>query len=1046
MLFQKSFRKTCQLLLLLLLAAACSSKVEKATDSANATFFVDSINGSSVVSKVDPNYAIPKARLYNFKTCLKDILQAKSIIGQSFKIDGGDTQKIISSDEQGCLNWSETIEYNFLSQSSFIKMRRKISANGIHKGSSEIELILNPWSHGEEATGVIDPSKNSISSPVTEVSSLHEISSINALESRSPLWAIAPRVTVLQNEFNSNGASMLLKFQTKLSVVLLSSTLQKNQYPINSGKFNFEMFLYNSIIDNGVEKIIPIANSIQKEISFNQETLIAEFPFNLTLLPNKGSILMGMRISPSGNDIGLEPFEGVFMLSDNANIKVDSTPSLMPNLSFSQLVQKMENKVAENKKAIEQVKPGLEIEKLDIKFFKMGSESTTDRQVFFTVKACLKNNLDGHQMRDEVFMIKTISDKKGLSLKSDQGGCVSWDDFIWHKFFGKEHFIKSSINISSGTYSLNENISIVLNPWDTGSNFARDGRFVEDLGSLNINPSNEKPQISINNYGFSVSGYGYDINNNLDLSLIKNGTLSLSAKVINHSSLASGRMGSDSLRDGQYLLKWAVVTTDADQKFDSLISNGQKIVSVVGGDINTNVGFKVSAFEKLNLRSRLIVGLYTVNDDKLKKGIIEIDRASGLEATPHMATIILNNDQDSQKMQILNNNLSLGNGDVFDLIASKTPKTTTDFTGQFLKGQNIAKINLAIEKESQFLRDGLANPNKYITLTQNPSYYHEANQKPVISSTSLIEFAKTGKLSAELSMKFCAFWFSDYIERVSGDSKNSAILSDMKPVLIQSCIETSRRDPSRFFSIDKKIMIKKIGDYKYKSGTTTNFSVGNNFNVAKGEAKTKSSSVSWSTRLGLSFDVLSIFKIGTDVSYSLSSTKANSESITNSAQVNASTYLFLQTNTFDLVITSYEECTVIKLNPELFVGKNARFAGVWNTEASAAKIVKVATSGLFLCTGVNNNSPITKQENYYLVSQDTSFNNGQQDGHDLNNRQLFMTFRGQSDLVNFLNLIQSSVKLPGSANSFESSTTGTKTSLVKSFYVLPSWPGAYSDF
>lgn len=1042
----KTFNKIVGFILLGTLLASCSNKVEKADSASLATFFVDSIDGSSSISKVDATYSIPQERLYNLKACVKDILQAKSIQGQSFKIEGGEVEKVVSSDEQGCLNWSESIAFNFLAQSNYIQLKRIIVANGIHKGSKEIELVVNPWSHGEDVTGVIDPTKKTISSLVNENQS---VSALTAKGVTSPLWAIGPRVTIVQKEFTASGASMTLKFQTKLSLILKSTTLQKIQYAINNGNFDVEMFLYNSVTENGVETIIPIASGIQNNIAFTQDNLIAEFPFNLSVLPNKGQIFLGVKISAPNNEVGLDPFTGVFMVSDNSDIKIDGSPTLAQNLDYSIVKSKIDEKSQpKNDKTISNAamaKPGIEVDKLEIKFFKLGSESTTDRQVFFNIKACMKNNLDARPIRDESFVVKTVSGKTPITLKSNQDGCVSWDDSIWHKFFGKEHYIKSAVSISNANFNLNSQISIMLNPWDTSSNFGRDGRFVDDLGSIAVNPSSENAKISIDNYNFSVANYNYEINKNLDLSLIKNGTLSLSAKVIDHSSLSYGRMGYESLRDGKYLLKWAVVTIDQNQKLDSVISNGQKMVNVFGGDLKTDIAFKVSAFDKLAVRSRLVVALYTVKEAKLKSGVIEIDRNSGLDATPYMATIILNNDQDSQKMQMLDNNLGLGKGDVFERIAGASlPASISDYTAKVLASQNLKMISLANEKASLFLRDGLANPNKYYTQTQTPAYYHEADQKPAMNSAVLADFARTGRLTNDLASKFCQFWVNDYLRRLKTDSKEGSLASETSMGITQSCLDTVRRDPSKFFSVEKKLMVKKVGNFKYKAGTTTNFSVGTSFSVSKSDSTTKSQAWSWTTSAGLSLEFFDVFKVGTTGSYALSKSKAKSDSSSSSSSINASTYLFLQTSTFDVEISSYEECSSIRLNPELFIGANARFSRVWNSSMKPQDIARVATAGFFICTGVTNNTPIVKQENYYLVSQDTSSNKGEQDAYSEANHQFFMTFRGQKDLAGFLNLIQSSVQLPSSANSFDSSN-GSKASIASKMATLPTWPGAYSD-
>lgn len=1051
----KHFSKFSSTLLLLAVTAflnACSNKVEQADAGKIATFYVDSVEGSSEISKVDAVYAIPKERLYNFKACIKDIMQSKAIQAQSFKVLGGEEEQVVETDEQGCLNWNETVEYNFLGQSNYIKISRTIVANGLHKGATDVQFAINPWSHGEDASKVIDPKKKSVValSQETEGSSAFLADSV-----RSPLWAITPRVSIVEQEFSATGAKMLLKFQTKLSLVLKNSAQQNVQYPVNNGSFDVEMVLYNAVIENGKESLLPIAHATENSVTFTQDTLIAEFPFTLNSLPNKGQIYLGIKVSASSQDIGLDPFEGVYMVSNTPSVKIEGFPVPVKGQTYSavkaalvgeQPATKTDKKDDKKDSKEAEVKPGLEIEKLDIRFFKIGSETTTDRQVFYNVKACIKSNLDKRPIRDEVFSVQTSAGKNVVSLKSSQEGCISWDDSIWHKVFGSERFIKRSVVIAHSGFNLNKKIEIIINPWDSGSNFGRDERFVEDFNSVNINPSNENAKIHFDNYNFSVVNYKYEINKNLDLSLIKNGILALSAKVVNHSSLSYGRNSHEFLRDGKYLLKWAVVTLDENEKADSVISTGEKVVTTFGGDLKTDVSFKVSAFEKLNIRSRLVVALYTIKEPKTKNAKIEIDRNSGLDATPYIGTIILNRDEEGQKMMKVEENLGLGKGDIFAKLSTLGSgySNASLATEKVLASHNMKKINLANEKESLFLRDGLANPLKYHTLAKNPAYYHAAEQKPAVSAGVLSSFAKTGKLNPELAVQFCSFWFNDYFRRQVVANK-TVVLDEMTTQrMVTSCVATVRRDPSRFFKTDKKLIVKKIGNVKYVGGTTTNFSVGNSFSVAKADSNSKTQTWSWTNSVGVSFELFDIFKLNSTGSYAIASAHSKSDTTSSTAVVNASTYMFMQTSTFNVELTSYEECSSIRLAPELFSSRSL-LGSVFTHSMRAQEVARVATSGLFLCTGIDNATPVVKKESYYLVSQDMGSKGGEQDSYSRENQQLFMTFRGQKDLSSFLNIIQASVKGPSSASALENTTSTNVTGTAKTMGGLPTWPGVFSD-
>ncbi len=1021
---------------LMLMIAACSSKVEKTNAQGVATFFVDNIDGNSEISKIDSSFSLPKERLYSFHACLKDVVQSKAIIGHSFTISGGESLTRVQADEQGCLNWSEHLTYNFLAEANYVQTTRLITANGVHQGQVKINLALNPWSHGEDTSKVIDPSKKALASLLTQSNTT---SALMAQGLHTPLWAINPRVTIVEKEFTTSGAKMNLKYQTKLSLALKNSAHQNIQYPLSSGTFDIEMFLYNSVIENGVSSVVALASSSLSRVTFTQDTLIAEFPFDLNSLPSKGQIFLGIKISAPGNELGIDPFEGIYMISDKATMKLDTSPSLATGLSF-QGVKSLVNKQVTPVK--EGPRPGVEIDKLDIRFFKIGSENTTDRQVFFTVKACMRSNLDSLPIKEETFVIRGVSSQAPITLKSNLEGCVSWDDSLWHKFFGKEGFVKKTVSIINENYNLNKQFEIALNPWDNSGNFGRDLRFVDDRGSLVANPSLESAKISIDSYSFSVNKYNYEINKNLDLGLIKQGTLSLNAKVVNHSSTSYGRMGIENLRDGKYFLKWAVVSVDKNNHIDGVMSSGQKVVNVFGGDVKADIAMKISAFEKLNIRSKLIIALYTARENK---NGIEIDRNSGLEATPFVSSIILNDDQSGQKMLRLEDNLGLGNGDVFDRIASIASGSTSAqvATEKVLASQNLRKLNVSNENETLFLRDGLANPNKYFILKENPAYFHQAEQKSAISSEELMNFAKSGKMSPALAKSFCAFWFNDYFRRLKSDLKTGPTIPNVVASMAYACMSTVQKEPSKFFSIEKKLMVKKVGKVKYLSGTSQNLSVGNSFNVSNAESTTKSQTWSWSSSVGLSFDFFDFFRVGTNGSYAVSSAKSKSNSSTNSAQINSSSYLNLQASTFEIELSSYEECVAIRLNPELFSGANARFGAIWNSSMKPQDIARVATSGFFICSGVSNNTPIVKKENYYLITKDPSSSHGEQDAYSSENQQLNLAFRGEKDLQTFMMIIEAKIRAE-SSNNGDANFVSKKT-LLPNQISLPTWPGSFSE-
>ena len=1026
----------------------CSKQAEEESESTiTSTFFVSKIEGNSSINNVDPTFQLPTSKLYNFKVCLKDIMQTKAIIGQPFDVSDQEKNIRVFSDDEGCLNWGEDFEYSFISQSSFVKITKNITAAGVHKGKTTIVMAINPWSHGENQTRVIDVSKEAVVTSIT-VNQLKLNS--NALQSLAVLKIIEPRITITEREFNSSGASMMLKFQNKIGIDLLNTSSQKVQHILNSGNFKIEISLFNSFIENGKEIIIPLMSAQSDNKTLLQDYLVTETQFTLRSLPTKGQLLLGIKILAADNNLGLGSAESVYLVSEAASIKLDKSPSILGSMTLNELNQNLPKnetvKTDESKNKTDLTRPGVEVDRLDMRFLRIGQETTTTRQVFFTVKACLKNNLDAKALRDLPLVITTYSGKTISDLKTNQDGCVIWDDSVWHKFFGQQQYLKGTITIKNNSYNLNSKINVSINPWVNGLNLGRDARFDNDLGTANITSSSSSSKIIIEDYTFNTTSYGYEINNNLELSMVKKGRMTIGARIINPSSTNEGREKNDYLRSGKYLLKWAVVTVDHDENAKSIISSGEKVVEAIAGDIKSDLAFKISAFKFLNDRSRIVLAIYTIDESKLKNNPSNlnslINKNSGLISMPYVSTIVLNSDDEREKTWSLDHQMGLASKDVFDGFAKldKSVNATKDLAAlssrnerQVLQSQGLEKIELNQNKgASDFI----------IKLDAKEDF---GQSSALVNTQGLSDMVKTGRLNQELGSRFCNFWFKEHLKKMITENKtmNRNIEFELDS-LLRDCQLTIRKNPELFFAMDKKLVTKKIGNVSFKGGQTFNVSVGNSFYMSKADSKTVSKTWSWSSSLGLKLEFLNIFSFGSQAGYSLARANATSESSTNSSAINISTNMLLQRNTFSLEVLAYNQCLAIKLNPELFAGSQARYKNFFSTVLDHAERARIMTSGYFLCTDLNQ-KPIKIDESYHLVSQDRMYSSGMIDAHDLANHQLFMSFRGQRDLNSFLSLVQGTVQTE-KGNTSSGQNIQSREKLGEAFMKgVPSWPGVYSE-
>ena len=141
--------------LIVLLAAislsACSGgRKPKPTDAEDATYSVGPVSAGVVTAlRTDQSLNIPQTRTYNFKVCLKDVaVGAPLAIGQDFSISDGEGELATSTDQDGCVTWIETHDFNFYGDETFYRAERTITAKGPHRGSHLLPVGINPWKEG----------------------------------------------------------------------------------------------------------------------------------------------------------------------------------------------------------------------------------------------------------------------------------------------------------------------------------------------------------------------------------------------------------------------------------------------------------------------------------------------------------------------------------------------------------------------------------------------------------------------------------------------------------------------------------------------------------------------------------------------------------------------------------------------------------------------------------------------------------------------------------------------------------------------------------
>ena len=155
-------------LLLALGLTACSTESRKKAeqipgaqtdfDSDKGTNFrVKSIRATSSVTKEFNTYGIPKKKIFNFQACLLERLGKGPLMPDiPFVIEDGHNFKFnVTTDNEGCLTWYETFEYNHIAPETYIVLKRSIRALSVYTGRTMAEAAFNPWANSIFATNEI---------------------------------------------------------------------------------------------------------------------------------------------------------------------------------------------------------------------------------------------------------------------------------------------------------------------------------------------------------------------------------------------------------------------------------------------------------------------------------------------------------------------------------------------------------------------------------------------------------------------------------------------------------------------------------------------------------------------------------------------------------------------------------------------------------------------------------------------------------------------------------------------------------------------------
>nr|WP_295900005.1 hypothetical protein [uncultured Bdellovibrio sp.] len=1084
--------------------AACnlpSPKDKNDTGSSAATFTAQAMADKSKALEVSVQgtFALPSSKVFNLQACVKDVAYDKAISGHEFIIEEVNTK--VTSDKAGCLTWAERVSFNFLAESQYIRIERHIKGTGLHKGSQKVAFAINPWSHGESLAPVLNPDDgNNIPRLVDDAQAaklaLKGFSQDNQITSR-PLWVEDGRLFVTEQKLTRDGVELLVEMRPNPSIQLTKMNGEMFLRPLTAGSFKARLKLVHIYQQGDKEIRRLLTETAPMDVKMDNGSLAVKSTMSLPAIPTRGQIMLGLELQPVNGPQGLTSFDGIYLLGEYDQIKGSSflklntlvaqtkdfkisnyvNATLTEVTQKSQTDQQQEGSTTSTIDAETYQKPKIEVSQLEFRFIRVGQEKTATREVFYNIRACVRNGLDQKNTRAHTFKITKFrqsetEETSSVSVKTDNNSCLNWDESITFKYFDCQRYLKGFVQIENKDLGMNEKLEIIVNPWESQGAVARDMRYVDPSEKLILScQETQRPrtQLIVDGFSYNTLSYNYSVDSMLNLTVTKKVQMKMDPRLLVYSSLANGRAEVEKLRDGVYLLRLAVVQNRDYDTSNTYVTSADKLVNVLSGQINTDITFQTQDLKALGNRNNMLVEIYPIDENKVTvtngqvtlknaNDSVEsaIDTSTGLETPTFVGPVTLNIDEASRPLRMLDaSGVSsfLLNGKGTNEASQKFVVKQVVEQGLKVQAEKRQRIQARSEK-TQFAKENnldlisLKDADAQAPLVKALVGSTKLNERLIVTKADLQDFVNKGTLAPALAQKLCAFWASDYLQKMYAN-KGGAVSQQAVMGLGMSCYNAVAKNPSAFFQVEKQMMIKELGGSQFVKGLNQGLSVGTSFSVSASHSTSKTRSTSISAKFGLSKKFLDLFSIGVDLGYSMSWATSDSNSASNSVTVSGSTSMTVQQNIFKVRVNKYEQCAVVRLNPILFIKDTKSwfgrrdYLGFLNPRLTEEEMATATTRGLMICEGTVRTAPVDITENYYLIAQESN-SSQMQDNGDARNRNFFIALRSKNDFNRFVLAMKGNAKMPTTAEKEEDPQVQATKMMEQLFQMSgPAYPGMF---
>lgn len=1083
------------------------------TNGGNANFAVSAISGSIGGSRNIGDFPFPGEKTYNFKACLIDFSRRTNIPNGKFLIK--EVEQEFVTDAQGCLNWPETIKFNYLSDSVWLKMTRTLVAKGLQRGSRPIEFAINPWSHGETLSEVLDLAKQStpyLLDKDAEISQrLSGKDSSDKTKVRN-IWVENGELNVTNGKMSGQSYVWHDQIFLKPQILFAKTDSTPVLVPILHGSFKVEISLISEDVRNQKTQRVVLAQRIVPKVVIANNTLMIDVDFALKQGPTSGQAILGVKLIPLGAPEGLHAFEGVFPLGNfsafyqSTSLKISesvanqNTKGIFSIKSFlggnsetpanEGSIQVGTSTLNNNHMAV----AGVLAEHFHIKDFKIVRETELKKTLSYSIQTCLRSAVGNIGLANRGFQVE-MKGPDGQIIHSrletsNHEACLYWEPRT-QEFDRNEchHYLKTSVRIVNKDLGMDETEVILINPWKEKG---VDLREAQDIGQFPqaCDPTNPHPRAD--NYIFlktimmqRVSYQPQVLNRSLQIS--QHGVYQLTmgdSGIIDPSNESSGLVATPKpLPAGKYLLRLAFVRTADPRPDNGYVTHADVIMTAKGANLSGMMEVDIKDLQSTMVRKMVIAQLFPVDMERYKAKewlpnapgmeflisqntklvspvyfantvVLAAQQApiylkSEIEDFPHLADIISN----GFKTKIESSTL------IQDIVTA----------GRAAQSAMIKK-NAFNEKDAQAWTDWSKQQNLDTFWLGDSSSVETAKRDFEIdgdAKASLQKLVEMKSLDAKWASQFCKIlshktWKS-IIDRKSFWYQVSHL--DSQDRFVDTCQALIKNNPNAFIrksNVYRVLHMAGPGVAKHSMAPISNLTVSSGFGYTTGHTELDGTQSGLSISGGLTGGTF--LSGGLGASYGSLHMETDDRNRHSTTDVGTSLSLSVTRWQFDIPIDKYQKCTLLRVNPNVFIYKPTTsrtnpFTFEYNrfflqNSVDRTNLFKPElannplTHGWLICSDQISSDPRTLAENYYLISQ----NNGDSESFDSldgANRQFFLPLRGSSDMARFKSVMCSSRAYPDSGEPIDEAASDLSAEISPLIRRLDPAPGIIfedSDF